>query len=140
MNGFTLHLCATDGETRIEGVTSFVGEDASGSFGILAGRATLITSLVFGLAWFRSGDAPWQYLALPGALLHFTDNQLHLYTRRYLLDADYERISAQLQRQLLAEEQRLQSMKQSLRQMEDEVMRRLTELSQDQASRRYGGG
>ncbi|GGO81594.1 hypothetical protein GCM10011348_20940 [Marinobacterium nitratireducens] len=140
MSGFTLHLCASDRQARVDGVTSFVGEDASGSFGVLAGRARLITPLLFGLAWFRRGDAPWQYLALPGGLLHFADNELHIYTRRYLLDQDYERISEQLQRQLLSEEDKLQSMKQSLQRMENEVIRRLTELGQDQASRLYGGG
>lgn len=140
MNTFSLQLLATDGQTRIDGVTSFIGEDASGSFGILAGRVRLITSLLFGLARFRCGDEAWQYLALPGAQLYFADNRLQLYTRRFLMDSDYERISTILQQQLLDEEQKLRSMKQSLRRMEDEVMRRLTEISHDQASRLYGGG
>ncbi|MFC6671939.1 F0F1 ATP synthase subunit epsilon [Marinobacterium aestuariivivens] len=139
MNSFSLQLLSTTEQTQIEGVTSFVGEDASGSFGLLPGHGRLMTSLIFGLARFRCGQAPWQYLALPGALLYFVDNRLQISTRRYLLDEDYERISHLLQQQLLAEENELQAMKESLRRMEDEVLRRLSELGQDRAERLFGG-
>ncbi len=50
---------------------SFIGEDASGSFGLQAGHARFMTILEFGLARFRTAEADWQYLALPGALLYF---------------------------------------------------------------------
>jgi F-type H+-transporting ATPase subunit epsilon len=109
-------------------VTSFVGEDASGSFGILAGPARMVTSLIIGLARFRTGEDAWRYLALPGAVLYFHDNVLTLSTRHYLLDADYMRISQALQQQLLAEEETLHTMKQSLRHMEEEVLKRLWEM------------
>jgi len=103
MKSFTLQLQDAAHTEQINGVTTFVGEDASGSFGILAGHARMMTSLVFGLARFRIGNTPWQYLALPGALLYFKDNTLSLSTRRYLLDDNYERISTLLQEQLVAE-------------------------------------
>ena len=54
---------------RIDGVVSFVGEDASGSFGILPGHARIMSILELGLARFRRADEPWQYLAMPGAVL-----------------------------------------------------------------------
>ena len=133
MNTFTLQLQdATHAET-IAGVISFVGEDDSGSFGILAGHAHFITSLEMGLARFRTGDAGWRYLAVPGAVLHFRDGVLTLSTRRYLLDDDYDRISRTLRQQLLAEEARLQEMKQSLRRMEEEIFRRLWEIGRRSA-------
>lgn len=128
MNSFTLALYDAMHAERIRGVTSFVGEDASGSFGILAGHARMMTSLVIGLARFRIGDDTWQYLALPGALLYFHANVLTLSTRRYLVDDDYMRISQALQDQLLAEEQALHNMKDSLHQMEEEVLKRLWSL------------
>jgi F-type H+-transporting ATPase subunit epsilon len=128
MSSFTLDLYDATRTESIPGVTSFVGEDASGSFGILAGHTRMMTSLVIGLARFRIGDKPWQYLALPGAVLYFHDDVLTLSTRRYLLDDDYTRISQALQEQLLAEEQALQSMKDSLRKMEEEILRRLWSL------------
>ena len=100
MNVFTLHLQSATQYEAIVDVTSFVGEDDSGSFGIQAGHARLMASLSFGLARYRSGAQPWQYLALPGALLYFVDNQLFLNTRRYVRDDDYERINAALREQL----------------------------------------
>ena len=131
MRTFTLILQDATHTQRIEQVTSFVGEDATGSFGILAGHARMMTSLVFGLARFRSGEDAWQYLALPGAVLYFNDNELSLSTRRYLVDDDYERISIALHEQLLAEENELRELKKSLHHMEEEVLRRLWEIGHE---------
>ena len=131
MRTFTLILQDATHTQRIEQVTSFVGEDATGSFGILAGHARMMTSLVFGLARFRTGENVWQYLALPGAMLYFNANELSLGTRRYLVDNDYERISIALHEQLLAEEQELRELKKSLHHMEEEVLKRLWEIGHE---------
>lgn len=125
MNRFTLRLQDASHAETIEGVSSFVGEDASGSFGVLAGHVRLMTTLAIGLARFRVGEAPWQYLALPGGVLYFDRGVLTLSTRRYLLDDDYERISEALRRQLLAEEEQLRAVKRSLHRMEEEILKRL---------------
>lgn len=129
MKQFSLILQDATHNQQIDGVTSFVGEDSSGSFGILAGHDRLITALVIGLARFRVGDGDWQYLAVPGGILYFQDNVLTLSTRHYLLDNDYNRISQALQQQLLTEEEQLHAMKTSLHRMEEEVLKRLWELS-----------
>ena len=134
MKTFELIVQDSSGRQTFPGVSSFVGEDASGSFGILAGHARMITSLVVGLARFRSGERPWQYLAMPGAVLYFRDDTLTLSTRRCLISEDYSQISAALREQLLAEEARLQKMKQSLHRMEEEVLKRLWEISRSRAS------
>ena len=128
MSAITLLLLSSTEKNEVTGVTSFVGEDASGIFGILPGRSRMMTSLVFGLARFRVGNEPWQYLALPGALLYFVDNRLQICTHRYLIDADYDHISALLQEQLLAEEEGLKTMRRSLHRMEEQIMRRLWDL------------
>jgi len=132
---FTLLLQDAVHSEQIEGVIAFVGEDASGSFSILADHARMMTSLVIGMARFRVRDVggaknaeKWRYLAVPGALLYLHDNLLSINTRRYLLEDDYELISAALQQQLLAEETVLHSTRQSLRQMEEEVLRRMWKL------------
>ena len=127
MNTFSLLLLSATEQQRIEGVSSFVGEDASGSFGMMAGHARAMTALVFGLARFRREGDTWEYLALPGGLLYFLDNRLQICTRHYLIDRDYERISELLQRQLLAEERSLHDMKESLRRLEESILRRLWE-------------
>jgi F-type H+-transporting ATPase subunit epsilon len=133
MNTFTLRLQDTSQAEEVEGVTAFVGEDTSGSFGILAGHARFMTSLVMGLARYRVDDEDWQYLAVPGALLYFRDNTLTLNTRRYFRDSDYTRISAVLQDQLLKEEENLHVMKESLHRMEEEVLRRMWEIKRGEA-------
>lgn len=134
MNAFTLNLHAATGSERFTGVRSFVGEDASGSFGLMAGHARFMTSLVFGLARFADTSGRWRFLALPGGLLYFNDNELTISTRHFLIDDDYARISSAIDEQLLAEEEALHDVKQSLRRMEDEMLRRLWEM------RRSGAG
>ena len=128
MNTFTLLLQDTRRSERIEAVSSFVAEDDSGSFGICANHARMMTALVTGLARFRTAAGDWQYLAMPGAVLYFRDNVLTLSTRHYLHDHDYTRISTALQEQLLAEEEQLRSTRGSLRRMEESLLRRLWEI------------
>ncbi len=129
MKAFRVVLLDYTGSATIEGVTSFVGEDASGSFGILAGHARFITVLVVGLARLRVGSDDWRYLAMPGGTLYFDREVLTVTTRRYLVDADYNRISEVLERQLLAEEQTLRELRESLRHMEEQMLKRLWDLS-----------
>ena len=131
MNSFTLALHDATRSEEIRDVTSFVGEDASGSFGIMPGHARMMTALIIGLARFRIGNGNWQYLALPGAIMYFHANRLIVSTRRYLLDADFMRISQALQQQLFMEEEKLQSLKQSLHHMEEEVLRHLWQMGRN---------
>ncbi len=133
MKTFRLLVLDSGGSREFEDVVSFVGEDASGSFGVLAGHARMITTLVTGLARFCSRKDGWQYLALPGAVLYCDGETLSLGTRRCLIDADYERISAALRQQLLDEEEKLNTMKESLHRMEEEVFRRLWEIGRERA-------
>ena len=133
MNTFSLRLQDATRAEEISGVSSFVGEDDSGSFGILAGHARLMTTLVIGLARYRIGDEAWQYLALPGAVLYFDRDRLTLCTRHYLQDADYMKISNALQQELLAEEEMLHSVKESLQRMEEDVLKRLWQISRSGA-------
>lgn len=128
MSGYTLTLCDATRSEQIDDVTSFVGEDDSGSFGILAGHGRFMTALVIGLARFRVGSQSWQYLAAPGALVYFVNDHLTLLTRHYLRDDNYLRISDALSEQLLEEETHLQQMRQTLHRMETDVLRRLWEM------------
>jgi F-type H+-transporting ATPase subunit epsilon len=125
MNGFVMHLQSATQYERIEDVASFVGEDDSGRFGILPGHARMMTLLGFGLARFRVIDQGWEFLAVPGGLAYFVDYQLYLCTRRYLRGKDYNGISAALRQELLAEEEALREMKQSMRRLEEEMFKRL---------------
>ncbi len=123
-----MHLESTTQYERVEKVISFIGEDDSGSFGVLPGHARMMTLLRFGLARFRVLAEDWEYLALPGALAYFLDGELHLSTRHYLRGKDYDRISIALEQELLVEEDNLQVVKQSLHRLEEEMFKRLWKL------------
>lgn len=129
MTGFTLLLQSAGQYERIDGVTSFVGEDDSGSFGILPGHARMITVLAYGLARFRVAQDPWTYLALPGGVLYFVHNQLQISTRRYFKDSDYGRISGALLDRLLGEEEEIHATRASLSRLEQEMFRRLRDMA-----------
>jgi len=133
MNTFVMHLQDATRYERIERVESFVGTDASGSFGVQAGHERLMTSLVFGLARYRVAGEPWQYIALPRALLYMLTGELYVSARRYFRDPDYRRMSDALTAQLRSEEDELKQVRESLRRMEEEMFKRLWELGRERA-------
>lgn len=134
MNTFVAHLQSATQYERIEGVTSFVGEDASGQFGLKAGHERMMSIQVFGLVRYRIGADDWYYLAVPGGVVYFVNNELFLSTRRYFRDQDYQRINTVLQEELAEEEHTLHGIKKSLYHMEEEMLKRLWQMG------RSGGG
>lgn len=125
MKSFVLHLQDATHSERIDQVVSFVGQDDSGLFGILAKHARIMTVLSFGLARYRTADDRWHFLAVPRGLLYCINNNLYLSTRRYIRDDDYARISQALEEQLVAEETELRSIKESVHRLEEEMFKRL---------------
>ena len=128
MKQFVLNLVDDSHEVSIDSVTSFIGEDLSGSFGIWPNHARFMTVLVFGLARFRLAADAWQYLALPGGVLYFNENELMISTRHFLIDPDFERISSLLEEQLITEEENLRATRESLLRMEQAVLKRMLAL------------
>ena len=131
MKTFVIHLQSATLYEKVENAVSFVGEDESGSFGIMAGHARAMTTLVFGLAKFRTGTSGWEYVALPGGLLYFRDNQLYVNTRKYFRSPEYLTMRDSLRRELQEEESGLSEMKENLRRLEREMFRRLWSLKQE---------
>lgn len=128
MNTFTLHLQSAIRSESINEVVSFVGNDASGSFGIQPGRTRFMTVLEYGLSRFRTTEGDWHYLACPGAILYFANNQLTVNTRHYLRHQDHEQISMLLSGELAQDEKKLKSVKDSLQKLEQALFRRLHQL------------
>ncbi|MBF8269273.1 MAG: H+transporting two-sector ATPase delta/epsilon subunit [Gammaproteobacteria bacterium] len=122
MKTFRLLLRDTIRNESIGEVCSFIGEDDSGSFGILADHTRFMTRLVFGLARFKVVNAPWQYLAVPGAMLYFHNNELILITRRYLRSDNYLAISKDLMEILSVEERNLLEMKRNLHRIDEHIL------------------
>lgn len=128
MKTFILHLQSATQYLSIEDVISFVGEDDSGSFGILANHERMMTVMNYGLMRYQLENGDLYYLALPGGVLYFIDNNLYLSTRHFLQDTDYQRISKGLLEQLLKEEEDLRDLKDSLVHLEQEMFRRLWQI------------
>jgi len=128
MSAFDLQLQSTTQNEHIKNVTSFIAEDDSGSFGVMAGHIRFMTTLPFGIARYRCDNEDWIYLALPGAVIYFNDNALTLNTRHYVSHRDYAELSNLLQTQLLNEEKNLKIIKHSLHHMEEEMLKRMWEI------------
>jgi len=128
MRTFVMRLDSAPRCERIENVDSFVGEDASGSFGIMAGHIRMITFLSFGLARYHLAGGETEYLALPGGLLYFVGNELRISTRQYFRSRHYDEMEAILDRQLHEEEENLKAIKDSLRRLDESILRRLLTL------------
>ena len=131
MKTFTLHLMSATRSESIPQVVQFTGRDASGSFGILANAYRRMTVLIFGLAHFRTAEDKLEYLALPGGLLYFLENELRIATTNFVRSPDLDEISAALDRQLRQEEEKLHDIKQSLHRLDDEIVKRMYELKRN---------
>lgn len=125
MATFTLQLQDAASTREVPGVVSFIAQDATGHFGIKANHDRMVTTLVFGLARYRTEDERWHYVILPGGVLYFVDNRLQVATRRFFEDDDLDRIVGQWEARLREEEEELEALKQSLQQLEQEILRRM---------------
>jgi F-type H+-transporting ATPase subunit epsilon len=125
---FRLHLMSATRSEWIPDAVRFTGRDASGSFGILANASRRMTVLVFGLAHFQNAAGQVEYLALPGGVLYFVSNELHVATTNFVRSPGLEEISAALDHQLRQEEDELRDIKQSLHRLDEEIMKRLYEM------------
>lgn len=140
MTSFVLHLRGATRYERIADVTSFVGQDASGSFGIQAHHARMLTCLAFGLARYRIGDGTnendWRYVALPGGVLYFRGNELFVNCRQFALGDGFDAVSAALRDEIVAAERKLDALKHSVRQLEEQMSKRLWDLQRATEGRR----
>jgi len=134
MTAMTLHLRHSFGYDCFDGLTSFVGEDASGSFGILPNHVAMMTALVPGLARFRIGGHEWHYLALPGGILSTAGCELTICTRRFLHDTDFQRMGTLLAELQRADQETLGGIRDSLHRLEEEMLRRLREIERGDRS------
>lgn len=128
MTAFTLHLQSSTQYEKIENITAFTGEDSSGQFGLLANHTRMLACLNFGIAKFRYDTDEIEYLALPGGILYFRDNQLFISTRHYLRSKDYQLLEKALDDELQIEEENLSGIKESLHRLDEEILKRLWEL------------
>ncbi|HNQ91744.1 MAG TPA: F0F1 ATP synthase subunit epsilon [Alphaproteobacteria bacterium] len=132
MNGFSLHLQSAPLTETLVNVTSFIGADKSGSFGLMAGHERMMTVLEPGLCRFRPENGEWQYVAVTGGILYFNDGNLCISTRRYIRGEDYRTVSDAIRDILSAEEAVMHDLKGSISRLEQEMTRRLWRLQHGQ--------
>lgn len=132
MNTFTLRLYDPQQTREFEKLVTFSGRDESGSFGILANHARLMSVLSMGLAWFRLADGDKFYLACPGGVLYFDDNILSISTRHYIVDSDHQRVQQRLQEDIKSETSTIERLKDNLQRMEEGMLRRLWNMERRQ--------
>ncbi|MBY0293443.1 MAG: F0F1 ATP synthase subunit epsilon [Alphaproteobacteria bacterium] len=133
MNNFTLYLQSSTQYEEINDIVSFIGEDSSGTFGIMANHGRMMTCLKFGLFWFRHENNTEEYLASPGGVLYFVENKLFINTRHYLRSKDYQNITTALEHELIQEEENIRGIKESLHRLDEEILKHLWELKRKKA-------
>ena len=127
MSAFILELASEETAETISDLVSFVGADESGSFGILADREPLATALSYGLCRFRTADERVHFLAIPGGILSFAENVLHVATSRYLRADDGSALLQSLDTRMHSEDESLRAMRETLRNLDRELLSRLIE-------------
>jgi len=125
MTGFTIRLLAAADRRRIDNVRSFVGQDASGYFGLWPGHEAFMTVITRGLHRYRRENGKWTYLALGGGLLRFEGGQLSISSPRFLENEDYRGLAGQLEEELRKESGELSATRASVQHLERELLRRL---------------
>lgn len=131
MKTFSINIYSATQSEQIDNVVSFVGEDLSGSFGILADHVRMMTCLKFGLARFSYSSEREEYIALPGGILYFINNKLRIATMHYLRSTDYQKIAVELEKQMAQEETDAANIKEILHNLDETVLKRLWELSNE---------
>jgi len=132
MATFNLYLQSGTQYEEIPNVISFVGEDASGQFGILAHHARMIACLNYGLARFRCDNNEISYLALPGAVLYFVANKLNISTRHYIRSKNYQEIETAITETLQIEEESVRNIRETLHRLDEAMLKHLWELKRQQ--------
>lgn len=140
MAGFTMQVASATRLERFDGVSSFVGTDASGRFGLMAGHAPMSTVLSYGLARFRletaSGQAgladgaaeSWNYLALPGGVLRFADNVLSIASRVFVVGGSVQEVGRTLAMEMERDTAQQVELRRTLQRLEQTLMKGLWQL------------
>lgn len=127
-----MHLQSADNYVRFDDVQSFVAEDSRGAFGLLAHHERFMTPLVYGLGQFRRKDHALQYVATVGGIAYFSENELYISTRYFIVEDDYNTISARLEHELDEEDRKTRELRISLRRMDEAMLKQLWQLNTGQ--------
>lgn len=130
MNTFTLEVQSPGANgPHFTDIVSFSGRDSSGDFSILAHAERRMTVLMFGLASFKHENGLQEFLALPGGLLYFRNNELLIATQSFAQSIDFKTITTALESEIRVSETEVRETRRSLRRLDEEILRRLSRLN-----------
>jgi F-type H+-transporting ATPase subunit epsilon len=124
----TVQLCSATRTESIPEVVAFDGEDASGRFSLWPRAERTVACLGFAPARFRIATGREEFVALPGAVLHFVHPTLTLATRRYVRAVSLPETLRALDEELRAQEESLRELREGLRRLDEQLLRRLWQL------------
>jgi F-type H+-transporting ATPase subunit epsilon len=127
MSSFRLILLDSSGTDRFDRVTQFIGADASGAFGILAGHEPMVAALRYGLARFQDDAGIWRYVALPGGILRFKRNELSVAAVRYFLGNEPAALVDRLASEMALDDSELSTARMTLAKIDRSLVRRLAD-------------
>lgn len=126
MKAFVVHLQSPSSYERLNGVRSFICSDDSGSFGILAGHERLMTVLSPGIASLQMVSGEQLFIGLPESFLYVLNDEIFISTRKYVKETNYFNLARSLQAKLHEEEQLKIEMRQTIKKMEEALIKQLT--------------
>lgn len=129
MSNFNLLLQDISNQWQSNNIHSFIGQDSSGSFGIMAEHELFVTCLQPGIARFRDGDGKWTYLAQPGSVIVFRENQLRLSTSQFILSEEHGLLVQKMETLWRDIYQNMNSSKRITTQMEHALARKLADVN-----------
>ena len=129
MKTFPLELNDSSQTQLFEQITQCICADASGSFGILAGHIPMVAILRYGLVRFQEQGGNWRYAALPGGILRFADNRLTITSIHCFLGNNRDALVQQLTKAMETEDSDIHSARRTLAQIEESLIRRLSEIA-----------
>ena len=129
---FEFNLLSSNQTQKFTNVTSFLGIDATGSFGIQAHHEPFMTVLALGLSRFRvENEESWRYVALPSGLLSFRANQLTISTHYFWIDTDFNRLTHLLEQQAETDQKNMRTIRENLQRMELAMLKKIRSLKHD---------
>lgn len=130
MNSFTIYLQSITKEEQIHNVMSFVSEDDSGKYGVMANHCRMLTNIKIGMSKITYTNFTTEYLALASGIIYFTNNKLYINTKNYTRSDDYYKLVEILNTQLKSEDQAIKNINETIERVDEMVLKRLWELEQ----------
>lgn len=128
MNEFECFIFTPQGTLQESHLVSFVGRDATGSFGIRPKRFSFTTILEYGITKMKNSKGDQIYYAIAGGALEFRKEKLTIVTSYAVKSAEIEGLADELEAYITAERTRSDKIKLSIKKLDEEILKRLHKM------------